>query len=300
MQRAARHDTPRGLFVCDLDGTLLDRTGHCDQRDLAALRGLAAAGVVRVAATGRSLFSFRRACLPHDALDYLVFSSGAAVMRLADETILERHELPSALCANTIDWLSERGFDLMVHPPVPDEHRIAYRRAGQLENADFERRLALYRDSVRPLTDADCQTAATQLLVISPQAVGDAHFDQIAAHFDNAPISSDSRAWRAPILNIVRTTSPLDHRSVWTEIFPSAVSKGLALEWLRAELQISPQRCAAVGNDTNDLSLLRWSPLAYVTADAPSAMRREFEPLPCGPPTAVALAIERFMGQLLC
>ena len=47
---------PTGLFVTDLDGTLLrsDRTFAAD--DLAALRRLGECGVVRVVATGRSLF----------------------------------------------------------------------------------------------------------------------------------------------------------------------------------------------------------------------------------------------------
>ena len=46
----------KGIFVSDLDGTLL-RGGRISEQDIRALHGLKDQGILRVIATGRSLYS---------------------------------------------------------------------------------------------------------------------------------------------------------------------------------------------------------------------------------------------------
>jgi hypothetical protein len=50
-------EPPCGLFVCDFDGTLLRSDRSFSNADLEALKQLDAFGIVRVIATGRSIYS---------------------------------------------------------------------------------------------------------------------------------------------------------------------------------------------------------------------------------------------------
>jgi hypothetical protein len=70
---AAAAGRSAGLFITDLDGTLLRSDRTFAATDLAALHRLGDLGIVRVVATGRSIFSFesvRPAGLP---VDYVIF-----------------------------------------------------------------------------------------------------------------------------------------------------------------------------------------------------------------------------------
>jgi hypothetical protein len=66
----------RGVCFTDLDGTLLNGDGSLSSVNQQALHHLADQGVLRVAATGRSLYSARKVLDPAFPIDVLIFSSG--------------------------------------------------------------------------------------------------------------------------------------------------------------------------------------------------------------------------------
>ena len=76
------------MVVTDLDGTLIrsDRTFADD--DLEALRVLGSEGIVRVIATGRSLYSARLVLDPEFPIDYLIFSTGAGILEWQSQTLI--------------------------------------------------------------------------------------------------------------------------------------------------------------------------------------------------------------------
>ena len=76
---------------------------------------------------------------------------------------------------------------------------------------------------------------------------------------------------------VVRTTSPLDHRSVWYEIFPKTVGKSHAAQWICHHFGLDEATALAVGNDFNDLDMLRWANTARVVGNAPEPLSREFQ-----------------------
>lgn len=252
------------LLVSDLDGTLLDRDGAAHPRALAALRGLGDRGVLRVIATGRSLASFQRVSFPLP-IDCLVFSSGAGVLQLGGEpTLLRRAALSAAQVETAAALLQSLDLDYMIHPPVPEEHAFSYRSstASRAANPDFWRRVALYRQSCRPLDPHDARSPsgpATQLLAITGAERGVAVWTQLRAAL--------------PELNVVRTTSPLDGSSTWLEIFAADVSKSRACSWLATAFGLEAHQAVCVGNDYNDTDLLAWGGTAFVTADAPTELR---------------------------
>lgn len=281
--RPPRPGPAAGLFVTDLDGTLLRSDRTLAAADAAALARLAARGVVRAVATGRSLFSFRTlplaATLP---VDFIIFSSGAGVVeqpggRLLRGVSLEPEELEAAFAV-----LTRLPLDVMVHRAVPESHRFGY-RVRQPPHEDFERRLALYRDAAFPLEDPPAEFGpASQLVAIADGAAGESILEEVRR--------------RLPHLTVIRTTSPLDGRSLWIEVFPAAVSKGKTAGWLAARLGIAAERTLAVGNDYNDIDLLEWAAAPFVTANAPAPLRRRFPAVAANDDGGVAEAVTRWLA----
>jgi hypothetical protein len=96
---------------------------------------------------------------------------------------------------------------------------------------------------------------------------------------------------------VIRTTSPLDHRSTWIEVFPADVSKSRTTGWLAGRLGVPRERTAAVGNDYNDLDLLEWAGMAFVTANSPHELKQRFPAVASNNDAGVSEAIERWLKQ---
>jgi len=275
---------PTGLFVTDLDGTLLrsDRTFAAD--DLSALRRLGECGVVRVLATGRSLFSFEKVRTPDLPLDYLVFSTGAGLAELPSGRIVRAQSLDPAEVRRACEVLRALGLDFMVQRPIPETHAFGFHASGR-PNPDFDRRIALYARFASPLDgDAAGFGPATQLVAILPP---------------EAPPEALPEVRRLlPELTVIRTTSPLDHRSTWIEIFPASVSKGRTTNWLADRLGIPRARTASVGNDYNDLDLLDWSATRFVTANAPPDLRQRYPAVASHDEGGVSQAVSLWIKKL--
>ena len=243
------------LVATDLDGTLFSSKQTCSAANLAALRMLGECGVIRIIATGRSIYSARKV-LPLDMpIDYLVFSSGAGVMEWPTQQMLRVAHLSAEDIRRTAQVLIEHQVDFMVHAPIPDNHHFWY-HATNRENPDFLRRLNWYREVAAPFDDSVWNLErACQFVAIEPAASGLAMYERVRPHLEP--------------LAVIRATSPFDGESLWLEIFPSGVSKATACEWIAQRHQINQRATLAIGNDYNDLALLAWGGTSYVVANAP-------------------------------
>jgi hydroxymethylpyrimidine pyrophosphatase-like HAD family hydrolase len=76
---------------------------------------------------------------------------------------------------------------------------------------------------------------------------------------------------------VIRSTSPLDGKSIWIEIFPKTVSKGLAAAWLCQRLGCDPANVIGIGNDYNDIDLLNWTQHSFVVENAPYELKQKFQ-----------------------
>lgn len=259
--------SPTGIFATDLDGTLATNvTSVVAAEDREALAALGGKGVIRVVATGRSLLSLRKV-LPADfPIDFVVFSTGAGIARWSDGALLLARNLEGPALAAAARALDELHADFMAHGPVPDNHHFHWRQANAA-NGDFARRLSRHRDCCRPWDFARIPASVSQFLVVDA--------------IPGSALLHDAVAARLPELAVTRATSPLDGVTTWTEVFAAGVTKGSGCAWLADVLGLpagAPR--VAVGNDYNDLSLLRWASRAFVTADAPAEVRALGESVP--------------------
>ena len=67
-------------------------------------------------------------------------------------------------------------------------------------------------------------------------------------------------------LKVIRSTSPLDKKSMWIEIYPGDVSKGKAVHQMLDVLNVNKEMTAAIGNDFNDIEMLEEAGMSFVVA----------------------------------
>ena len=272
---------PCGLFIMDLDGTLLRSDRTVASIDLAALAKLGQLGIVRVIATGRSMFSFKTVAVVDLPLDFVIFSTGAGVLQYTGGEIVRKASLEPREVERASDILKANRLDYMIHHTIPDNHKFAYFRSNS-NNADFDRRLKIYSQHARPLEEtANGFGPATQLLAVVPAQGGNAVLEAIRSDL--------------PDYNVIQTTSPLDGKSTWIEIFPATVSKSLTAAWLAGELRIDKRQVVSVGNDYNDLDLLEWTNRSYVVNNAPQDLKKRFTNVASNNDGGVAEAARRWL-----
>ncbi|MGD8292240.1 MAG: HAD-IIB family hydrolase [Desulfobacterales bacterium] len=276
---------PTGLFIMDFDGTLLRSDRTFSGIDLDALGQLGEKGVVRAIATGRSLYSFNTVDVANLPVDFVIFSMGAGVLQKVGGKIVRKVILEPRNAKQACKVLIDNRLDFMIHRTIPDNHKFSYFRSNR-GNEDFERRLQLYNQFAVSLKDSiDGFGPATQLLAVVPDKSSHAALEKVRSDL--------------PDFSVIRTTSPLDGKATWIEIFPSEVSKSKTAAWLAEEFNIEKNKIVSIGNDYNDLDLLEWTATSFVVDNAPDDLKSRFTPVASNNNGGVAEAANRWLGDLL-
>ncbi len=270
------------IVVSDLDGTLLGSDHGLSRRNRETLEALGRRGVVRVVATGRTLYSAQQVLDGDFPIDYLVFSSGAGVLEWSTKSLMLAHDMRFEDALSIAQELMQRQLDFMLHHGVPDNHRFYYFNASG-SNPDFEARCNRYGEFAQPWPQPPPRMErASQLLAIEP-------FDA-PSQFEALEAALDRH-------KVILTTSPLDHSSRWIEIFPRTVSKAIASEWICGELGVDRNQALAVGNDFNDTDLLEWAPVARVVANAPAPLKNRFQTVSSNDADGFSRAVEEWLAD---
>jgi hydroxymethylpyrimidine pyrophosphatase-like HAD family hydrolase len=175
----------------------------------------------------------------------------------------------------------------MVHRPIPENHHFLFYPAGG-GNPDFEARKAVYAPFASPGNLADSgrpPQEACQLLAVEPPGRRPSAYEALRAELAG--------------LTVLRSTSPLDGRSCWIEVFPPAASKSKAAAWLAQERGVDPRQVLAVGNDYNDLDLLEWAGTPRLVDGAPPELAARFPVVASGDDSDFAEAVEAWERGLM-
>lgn len=268
------------MVVTDLDGTLLNSRRELSGDDRATLEALGRRGILRVVATGRSLYSAQRVLAPDFPIDYLAHTSGAALMHWPDQRPLRATNLASELAHDLATFLIEARCDFMLHHAIPNNHRF-YAHRHSATNPDFERRMEAYAGFAEELSwPRKLAAEMCQAVIIEPPGPSrHAEFSAALSRFQ-----------------VIRATSPFDGASTWTEVFAPGVGKANAAAWLRQQHLPHPVLSIAVGNDYNDLDLLAWADSAYVVANAPEDLRARFATVASHEASGFSQAVQHALG----
>ncbi len=249
---------PSKILFLDFDGTLFQPKTFISDTDLKLLKHLAGK-IIRVIATGRSLFSIKKVINDSFPIDYLIFSTGVGIMDWRKKIILHSDELDGFLVDAIITLLRQKEFSFFVHDSLPHNHYF-YFNFGNPISDDFKRRLKLYKSFARPLKQRIPKTSASQIIVITD------NMNKLKETLKDFKLS----------INLIRATSPLDGQSNWFEILSRNSNKSLAAKWLTSYLKIEQGNTIAIGNDFNDLDLLNWVNKAFVMNSAPKELKKKF------------------------
>ena len=244
------------MIITDLDGTLLRDDQKVSETDENSLVRLGKEGFVRVIATGRSPYSFSRVIPDDFPIDYLVFSSGAGVMDWQKKEILVSHSVDEAKVQELAEIFRDLDIDFKVLAPIPNNHHYVYYQNGKA-HPDFLKRMEYYRGFEEEISfDPPNFGSASQFLLILPNDPGRYNELKNLCHG----------------VKVVRATSPIDHTSIWMEVFNPVVSKAEGIRFLCSKLGFERKDTIAVGNDFNDMDLLAFTAKSYVVDNSPEEL----------------------------
>lgn len=269
-------------IIIDLDGTTLPRNRHgISEANREALEEAGRRGITRILATGRSVFSLNNSLPEGLPVDYMVFSSGAGIMRWQDRKILTTRELSPEETLDIAACLWKHDINFTIQQRIPNNHYFYYRNISTLHE-DFRRRIEKYPNLGTPIQDmSEIQDGATQFLVIL-------NAEQIELHGDIRQ--------ELPAYSVIRSTSPIDNQAIWTEIFAPGVNKGTSCQILLDQLDIRYEECAGLGNDYNDIDFLERCGHPFVVSNAPESLRSRFEDVPTDIEDGLAIFIHRSLN----
>lgn len=270
------------MVVSDLDGTLFNSDERISERDIQTLKQLGDLGHIRVIATGRSLFSAIQA-LPVDLpLDFLVCSTGAAVFNWKSRELIRIFNLGSPEINQVLLLLSEMKLDFILQEAVPENHKCFYFQYSE-SNPDLERRNRIYEKFVQKLDlENNVPSEACQFIVIVADQNAIEKYNYIKQKLKG--------------LNVIRSTSPLDHQSLWIEIYSAKVSKANGLNILTEMNAIRKENLMVIGNDYNDLDMLKLTKHSFTVGNAPEEMRQEFRTVVTNNDSGFSEAVDIFLN----
>ncbi len=247
------------MVVTDLDGTLLNDDRKVSKRDFETLVFLKEKEVILVVATGRSLYSVNQVLDSDFPIDYLIFSNGAGILDFKTGELLFESHLNENEIKNTVDLLVQNNVDFSIQLEIPNNHKFVYYKANNF-NSDFENRCKIYGKFCSRLELSNLPKKATQLIGIINQGYNT--FEKLKNSING--------------LKVIRTTSPLDNKTIWIEIFKENVSKSIGIEFLRKMLNVEKDSILTIGNDYNDLDMLNYTKNSFVVSSARERLKEEF------------------------
>ncbi len=250
------HNPQIKMVATDLDGTLFRKNEVVSNTDLNTFKRLGNRKIVRVAATGRSLYSAFDA-LPSDfPIDYLVFSTGAGVMNWKSKEIISTKHLHAKEVERVSQMLYNQNITFSIHPPIPDTHKFIYWENNEegLDMKVLKERYGQFLQAFDPLNFE--YQSATEIRAIIPN-------DEELCN----KISAQCNGSRA-----IRATSPLNKDFLWLEVFHSEVSKANGINHICILENIRAEEILCIGNDYNDIEMLDFAGKSYVVANAPKEL----------------------------
>ncbi len=256
-----RTDWTCKLLAVDLDGTLLNRVHEVSPPDRAALHRAHEAGLKVVLCTGRALAETRPVLdrLGLD-LDAVVTVGGAVVTDLATGRTLARREMPPELARDVARWFQSRGYALLWLTDADAVGHDGFVLDGPRRHAQLDRWLSMTPCRVRavPRLPADVPGAVRLTVVDEPEVLAeltrrleDDFAGKVAHNILTAPV----------------------YRLSLIEMFVAGVSKWAAIQLLCERWGIDPGATAAVGDDVNDIDMIRNAGLGVAMENALPAVR---------------------------
>jgi Cof subfamily protein (haloacid dehalogenase superfamily) len=263
------------LLVVDIDGTLLSRDGSISADNKKALDQARQSGVRVALSTGRAVLACR-SILDQLALDgYHIFFDGALVSNQDEEIYAQ--PLERGVVRGAIEFARQNEIDLELYSAGQ------YFVERETWSTNAHRQFFGIEPSIVDFTDLWQRERIIKggLVSVSPEQLAKAR--KFYARFENS-------------LYFSIASSPAFPDVEFTNVVAPEVSKGKALGALSLHLGIPLGEVMAVGDGTNDISLLAKAGLAVAMDNAPDEVKAVADHVaPDVDQNGLAIAIERFL-----
>jgi HAD superfamily hydrolase (TIGR01484 family) len=252
---------PYDLLAIDLDGTLLDSQHALPPRNRAALHRAHEAGCKIVLCTGRS-FTETRPVLAEIGLDLdaTVTVFGALVTDVASGRTLERTVVPLDVAHALTDWFQRQGFPVLWLTDPNQAGTDGYVIAGPRRHPGVDLWIERSPCAVASVERLPANCAAPLRITI---------IDEREVLFE---VSAQLRqAFDGRVTHNVLHAPP--YRISLIEAFAPAVNKWYGIEKLCARWDIDRRHTVAVGDDVNDVQMIRHAGLGVAVANAQAVAR---------------------------
>lgn len=270
------------LLVLDIDGTLAGASNHISDRVLAAIEEAQQRGIAVAIATGRM---YQAAVRFHRAVGStlpLMAYQGALIKCPRTNTLHRHAPLPRALALDLLTYLTpiEAQQALSIHLYIDDQLHV---RAIIDDTKAYAE-----RSGVEPLAVGDLAALmhrqthleTTKLLALSGNT---SLISQLLADLEQRYTSDDLYLTRS-VDYFVEATHPL-------------ANKGEAVRFVAEELlDLKPDQVMTVGDNFNDLEMLRYAGVGVAMGEAPLPVQQAADWVAPGvEEDGVAVAIEQFL-----
>lgn len=280
------------LLALDLDGTLLTPRGEISERNFAAVQTARAKGVTVAVVTGRRFRDARPLALKL-GLDAPVISHNGALTKHAESLETVAMALLSDEAAREVIRLGrEEEVDAMISADPVGKGVLLYESLHE-ENIPLKRYIAW----AKRIHGDEAEEAVR-------------HVSSLEEHLHHQPIHISFSGCCAPMAELQeKLASELDGLiKVYATVYPHLdftlldilnpeASKGVGLAAAAAELNLERENVMAIGDNFNDMEMLRYAGTGVVMGNADESLKQE-EGLyltATNEEDGVALAIERFI-----
>lgn len=270
------------LVAIDIDRTLLDDNRQLSSANLEALFRAANRGVQIALCSGRDLPSTRAIADVIKLPLWLVVQNGSLVINPAGESVYTC-SLEKGSALHAIAVLERYRLSPVVYEVYPRAHCMWWQNGARSAPGMVE-----FREQHGAIV-----TRVDDIRSVLPSRVS--HLEV----FDDADrvLSAERELASGQGVVAISNLSSSLKGSALMGVYPEGTAKERALESVAASLGISPEQVLAIGDNLNDVGMVRWAGIGVMVANGPEEARSAADWIaPSNIQDGVAAALERFVG----
>lgn len=248
-KRAAERPDIR-LLAIDLDGTLLDDRKQIARPTISALRAACARGVKVVLASARPPRSVRHIYQTLKLDTWQINYNGALIWDELPQRVVYHHPMPPKLVRQIIVHARQMYPEVLVSCELLDRWYTDRR-----DNSHLTATGKLFQPDVVAPLESFLDVSMTKILLLGKRPMLKSIETSLGMAFDRD-------------ISIVRTDSDL------IQIMARHVNKATALHRVAREYRVSPKQIMAIGDASNDLTMLQMAGVAVAMDNAHPAVKK--------------------------
>jgi Cof subfamily protein (haloacid dehalogenase superfamily) len=250
------------ILACDLDGTLIGWDRKINERDLEALKQARDAGIHVAICTGRNSRESTRVTGALGLTGLGVFVNGAMVCDMGTGAAVDSQIIDEGAVDEAIAFFGARGHPVLVlvDDPVTRMPEYYLTDHGPAHRATTDWLLVNRVQSTR----VECVPAQARGRIVRLGVVVDVAKSE--------PLHGELQRTFAGRATTHSIYSPAYNCQI-IEFFRPSANKWTGLEHLAGVMKVAPEAVIAVGDDVNDIAMLRGARLSFAMGDAKPEVR---------------------------